>query len=447
MFKAWTFLSLTNAAIGIVNAVAIVTLFGLEAFGSISIQIALIYMFVSYIKHGCSYAVARSSAQNDLSVFIYAMISYCIISALIVMIFWYDMEIINDYNISHTIIYIFLFEGLLRIFAEYFRGSNTSIRFAFFVFGDCGFKFSIFSVVIYTFFQTTNNSVTSYFFNILLVLVFLRLVMLCFVMFFKILKRYKNLKNIIIESFGLLNASGLKNYWAVVGTSVFAEGGSTTVIAIFLKKIEIISGLEVVGIVRIVSQVIGVLSIPSSIIEGYISPTIKKISLNGSNLSKLYPIRFYINGLNIIYLFIGCLIFLFSSQFENISFNLQLTAIVFIILVCGTFVRGSLGSPYFIFLSLGMHLATTYIASFLGIFIIIMGLLLAENIYIILIIFALNSTIVDLILSIIFSFRRSNIDSDYIGLGNIAKILINNMSYVKHMSLENLLNSVRKIRE
>ena len=412
MFKAWTFLSLTNAAIGIVNSVAIVTLFGLEAFGSISIQIALIYMFVSYIKHGCSYAVARSSAQNDFTIFIYAMISYCIISASIVMISWYDMEIINDYNSSNIIICIFLFEGLLRIFAEYFRGSNTSIRFAFFVFGDCGFKFSIFSVVIYTFFQTTNNSVISYFFSILLILVFLRLVILCFVILFKILKRYENLKNKIIESSGLVNVRGLKNYWAVVGTSVFAEGGSTTVIAIFLKKIEIISGLEVVGIVRIVSQVIGVLSIPTSIVEGYISPTIKKVSLNGYDLSRLYPIRFYINGLNVIYLFIGCLILLLSSQFESINFNLQLTAIVFIILICGIFIRGSLGSPHFIFLSLGVQLPAIYIASFFGIFIIIMGLLLAENIYIIIIIFALNSTIVDLILSIIFSFRRSNIDKD-----------------------------------
>jgi hypothetical protein len=347
---------------------------------------------------------------------------------------------------------ICVLEGLLRMLAEFYRGIRNKFRFLYFALGDFGFKLSILISTIITYTFSFDNLNFQNYFKIIFVLGLIRVLILILSLLDLLrsnhlfIKRNNTKLRICLFTFFV----GLRSYWKTVGTSILSEAGSSTILAIFLTRIQALAGLEAVGLIRLMTQIVSVFNTPTSIIEGYISPALKAVTRNGTDFSKLLEIRYYlitINLLIVIFSFISMLVIdiLDFSPIINHRAVLALMLLLFF-----TLLRSVLGAPYLILMSTGVEINRTYASSILGLALTFFGILMIDEVILVVAIFAFNFAIIDLIICIQFTFFKkysNGVDYEYFSLFRLFYYARSYPRFISGMTIEKFFNAVKSVRD
>jgi hypothetical protein len=425
--------------------------FGLAEFGAITVQVAIVLMVASYLKHGSSYVLARSSTEADYQVLNYSLLSFTMICILAIPSLHFS-SLVTPYTVSSVLVLVCIFEGLLRLLAEFFRGSTTVLRFLYFVLGDFGFKISMSLSTLLIYSYKSEVQILEMYLKFILMFILIRASILTFVIVRYLIHqsiptKVTELKQNIPNTNFII---GLKQYWATVGMSVLSETGSATILAIFLSRIQTLAGLEIVGLVRICTQIVSVLNTPTSIIEGYISPIVKVVTKNGVDFSRLRDVRYYLITINL-FILIFSLISVLTADITNHSHIVTQTFVfTLILLLIATLFRSILGAPFFILLSLGNQIGRSYKASVLGLITTLLGIMIADQLEYIIIFYAINLFIVDLIISLHFTFSKkcdNTFDADYFSFLNLINYMKIYPRFVKNITIRHFFNTIRGVRD
>ena len=424
---------------------------GLSEFGAISVQIAIMYMAISYLKHGSSYALARSSSEADYQILIYSLLSFALISIVIVPTLKFSY-IMTANKVSNTFILVCILEGILRLLSEFFRGSKTILRFLFFILGDFGLKISLLISTVVIYFNEHDAQFLELFFTVILFLQFVR----CLILLASVTFNYCYANTLHIE-FSLHQYfakshffAGLKKYWLTVGMSVLSEAGSSTILAIFLSRVQAIAGLETVGMIRLITQVVSLFNTPTSIIEGFISPTIRENTKNGTDFSRVRTIRYYLITINLLIFLFVLTLAIAINIFSLVHIVTQTFVFSLVILVLATFFRSILGSPFFMLLSLGNQMNKTYVASVTGIALTLIGLITANNLFAVIIIYATSLFIIDFLICAYFTIiktREDSIDKSYFAAFNLIYDLRFYPNFISNAKLNDFFYTMKAFRD